>query len=99
MTGVSVFLRLLRVFSRGGRFPAPYRSGLVFSDASIPSALEERWPRLFGQHVPVLKWRLAVFCLRGGAPCRQVVKVHSIRRVAVKRPMRPGRGVERQVAR
>ena len=57
-----------------------------------------RWPRLFGQHAPVLEWRLAVFCLCGGAPCRQVVKVHSIRRVTVKRPMRPGLVVERQVA-
>jgi hypothetical protein len=60
--------------------------------------LIQRGPRLFGQHVPVLKWRFAVFCLCGGAPCRQVVKVHSIRRVTVKRPMRPGLVIERQVA-
>lgn len=53
---------------------------------------------MFGQHVPVLKWSLAVFCLCGGAPCGQVVKVHSIRRVTVKRPMWPGLVVERQVA-
>jgi len=59
----------------------------------------QRWPRLFGQHVPVLKWGLAVFCLRGGAPCGQVVNVHSIRRVTVTCPMRPGLVVERQVAR
>ena len=38
---------------------------------------------MFGQHVPVLKWRGAVFCLCGGAPCRQIIKVHSIRRVTV----------------
>ena len=39
----------------------------------------ERWPHLFGQNVPFLKWSLAVLCLRSGAPCGQVVNVHSIR--------------------
>jgi len=36
--------------------------------------------------------------LRGGEPCRHVVKVHSIWCVAVKRSVRPGLVVERQVA-
>jgi hypothetical protein len=31
---------------------------------------QERWPRLVGQHVLGLKWRLAVFYLCGGVPCR-----------------------------
>jgi hypothetical protein len=30
----------------------------------------ERWLRLVGQHVVVLKWSLAVFYLCGGVPCR-----------------------------
>ncbi len=58
----------------------------------------QRWPRLVGQNEFFLKWRLAMFCLCGGAPCRQVVKVHVIRCVPVKRPMRPGLVVKRQVA-
>jgi len=33
--------------------------------------LQQRWPQLFGQNVPLLKWSLAVFWLRGGEPCRQ----------------------------
>ena len=53
---------------------------------------------MIGQNVLFLKWRLAVFCLCGGAPCRQVVSIHSIRRAPVKRPVRPGLVVERQVA-
>ena len=52
---------------------------------------------MFGQNVPFLKWRLAVFCLHGGEPCRQVVNIHFIRRVTVKRPVRPDLVVERQV--
>ena len=57
----------------------------------------QRWPPLFGQNVLFFKWRLAVFCLRGGEPWGQVVNIHSIRRVSVKRPMRPDLVVERQV--
>lgn len=53
----------------------------------------------FGQHVPFLKWHLAVFCLRSGAPCRQVVKVPLIGHLAITSLMRSGLGVERQVAR
>ena len=58
---------------------------------------DQRWPQLFGQNVPFLKWRLAVVCLRGGEPCRQVVKVHSMG-WNVKRSVRPSLVVERQVA-
>lgn len=59
---------------------------------------EERWPHVFGQNVLFLKWRLAVVCLRGGMSGRQVIKVHSIRCVPVKRSVRPGLVIERQVA-
>ncbi len=58
----------------------------------------QRWPHVFGQHVPFLKWSLAVVCLRGGEPCGQVVNIHSIRCVPVKRPVRPGLVIERQGA-
>jgi len=58
----------------------------------------QRWPHVFGQNVPFLKWRLAVVCLRGGEPCGQVVNIDSIRCVPVKRPVRPGLVIERQVA-
>ena len=44
------------------------------------------------------KWSLAVVCLRGGEPRRQVVQVHSIWCMAVKHSMRPCLVVERQVA-
>ena len=37
-------------------------------------------------------------CLCGGEPCRQVVIVHLVWRLAVKRPVRSGLVVERQVA-
>ena len=53
---------------------------------------------MFGQHVPFLKWRLTLVCLRGAEPCGQVVTIHSIRCVPVKRPVRPGLVIERQVA-
>ena len=62
------------------------------------NAWDVGWPPLIGQHVLFLKWRLAVVCLRGGEPWRQVVNVHSIWCVAVKRSVRPGLVVERQVA-
>ena len=64
----------------------------------VKSLHKQRWPRLVGQNEFFLKWRLAMFCLCGGAPCRQVVKVHVIRCVPVKRPMRPCLVVKRQVA-
>lgn len=62
----------------------------------FPSTL--RWLRLFGQNLSVLKWRLAVFCLRGSVPCGQVVKVHAIRRPPVKSPMGSRLVIESQVA-
>ena len=67
---------------------------------AIPSKVFDsmRWPPLIGQNVLFLKWRLAVFCLRGGEPCGQVVHIHAIRRVSVKRPVRPDLVVEDQVA-
>ena len=55
----------------------------------------QRWLRLNGQKVPFLQWSLAVVCLYGGAPCGQVVNIHSIRCVTVKCPVRPGLVVER----
>ena len=39
-----------------------------------------------------------VVCLCGGMPGRQVINVHSIRCVTVKRSVRPGLVIERQVA-
>jgi len=65
---------------------------------SVREVNGERWPRLIGQNVLFVKWRLAVFCLCGGEPCGQVVNIHSIRRVSVKRLVRPDLVVERQVA-
>ena len=53
---------------------------------------------MFGQNVPFLTWSLAVVCLRRAEPCGQVVNIHSIRCVSVKRPMRPGLVLARQVA-
>ena len=53
------------------------------SDAGL-----QKWPRLFGRNGVLLKWCLAMFGLRGGEPCGQVVKVDCIWRLAVKRPVR-----------
>ena len=72
----------------------------LFIVSSQPKRAEarERWPHVFGQNVPFLKWSLAVVCLRSAEPCGQVVNIHSIRCVPVKRPVRPGLVIERQVA-
>ncbi len=78
------------------KFIARYRKEYDFYDQAA-RLLAQKWPRLFGQNVLFLKWCLAVFCLCGGEPCGQVVNIHSIRRVSVKRPVRPDLVVERQV--
>lgn len=53
---------------------------------------------MFGQTVPFLKLNLAVVCLRSGEPCGQVVNIHAIRCVSVKRSVQPGLVIERQLA-
>lgn len=71
---------------------------IIFTSCGTESNNAERWPHLFRQNVLFLKWSLAGFCLRGGAPCGQGVQVHGIGCATVKRPMRPGLVIERQVA-
>lgn len=82
-------------------FEVPLILGHDTADAMLQHAggyQNVRWLRLFGQNLSVLKWRLAVFCLRGSVPCGQVVKVHAIRRPPVKSPMGSRLVIESQVA-
>ena len=89
-------MKWYRKAAEQGNAKAQSNLGLMYANGQgVP---QERWPHLFGQNVPFLKWRLAVFCLRGGEPCGQVVNIHSIRCVPVKRPVRSGLVVERQIA-
>ena len=57
----------------------------------------ERWPRLFGQHVPFRKWSPAVVCLRWLGQCRQVVEGDLIWCFVGKCRVRSSLVVEREV--
>ena len=57
----------------------------------------QRWPRLFGQNVPFLKWSPAVVCLRCLGQCRQIVEVDLIWCFVGKCRVRSSLVVERNV--
>ena len=59
--GLSVRLpaRLQRMVARGAKERGVTKSEVICS--ALTTLEHERWPRLFGQHVPFLQWRLAVF--------------------------------------
>ncbi len=74
------------------------RSMRAVGNQLVPPSTERGGPMCLDRMFSFLKWSLAVVCLRSAEPCGQVVNIHSIRCVPVKRPVRPGLVIERQVA-